>query len=64
MLEFIATAIPLFVFFFLTKKKKNLTRGLLISSLTCFCWQDHYVIDMFWEVLKSFTQENQMKFLK
>lgn len=25
---------------------------------------DHYVIDMFWEVLKSFTQENQMKFLK
>lgn len=25
---------------------------------------DHYVIDMFWEVVKSFSMENQMKFLK
>ncbi|KAL6343864.1 hypothetical protein AAG906_027635 [Vitis piasezkii] len=25
---------------------------------------EHYVIEMFWEVLKSFTLENQMKFLK
>ncbi|KAK8985991.1 hypothetical protein V6N11_037710 [Hibiscus sabdariffa] len=25
---------------------------------------DHYVIDMFWEVLKSFSLENQKKFLK
>lgn len=25
---------------------------------------EHYVIEMFWEVLKSFSQENQMKFLK
>lgn len=25
---------------------------------------DHYVIDMFWEVVKSFSRENQMKFLK
>ncbi|RVW71611.1 E3 ubiquitin-protein ligase UPL6 [Vitis vinifera] len=26
--------------------------------------QEHYVIETFWEVLKSFTLENQMKFLK
>ncbi|XP_074348317.1 E3 ubiquitin-protein ligase UPL6 isoform X2 [Apium graveolens] len=26
--------------------------------------RDHYVIDMFWEVLKNFTMENQRKFLK
>ncbi|XP_021757008.1 E3 ubiquitin-protein ligase UPL6-like [Chenopodium quinoa] len=25
---------------------------------------EHYVIEMFWEVLKSLSQENQMKFLK
>lgn len=25
---------------------------------------EHYVIEMFWEVLKSFSQENQMRFLK
>ncbi|KAL2922247.1 E3 ubiquitin-protein ligase UPL6 [Bienertia sinuspersici] len=25
---------------------------------------EHYVIEMFWEVLKSFSQENQRKFLK
>ncbi|KAK9288799.1 hypothetical protein L1049_017264 [Liquidambar formosana] len=25
---------------------------------------EHYVVDMFWEVLKSFSLENQMKFLK
>lgn len=25
---------------------------------------EHYVIEMFWEVLKGFSQENQMKFLK
>lgn len=26
--------------------------------------QDHYVIEMFWEVLKGFSLENQKKFLK
>ena len=26
--------------------------------------QEHYVIEMFWEVLKSFSLENQKKFLK
>lgn len=25
---------------------------------------DHYVIEMFWEILKHFSRENQMKFLK
>lgn len=28
------------------------------------CCQEHYVIDMFWEVIKSFSVENQKKFLK
>ncbi|KAL7220882.1 hypothetical protein ACSBR2_013714 [Camellia fascicularis] len=27
-------------------------------------YSDHYVIDMFWEVLRNFSRENQMKFLK
>ena len=29
-----------------------------------FSLQEHYVIEMFWEVLKSFSLENQKKFLK
>ena len=28
------------------------------------CFQEHYVIEMFWEVIKSFSVENQKKFLK
>ena len=31
---------------------------------TCDFWQEHYVIEMFWEVLKNFSMENQRKFLK
>ncbi|KAE8647093.1 hypothetical protein Csa_021739, partial [Cucumis sativus] len=27
-------------------------------------FQEHYVIEMFWEVIKSFSVENQKKFLK
>ena len=28
------------------------------------CFQEHYVIEMFWEVIKTFSVENQKKFLK
>ncbi|XP_021854512.2 E3 ubiquitin-protein ligase UPL6 [Spinacia oleracea] len=44
--------------------------GLDIDDLRCHSQysggyhKDHYVIEMLWEVLKSLSQENQMKFLK